>query len=335
MASSAASVPSAVMISARASTGRLAAAAAKPGVPGGATGGAPGAGASGRIGVWGRTGGRDTRSRASGNDRASSLSLAWLHPIAAASAAGSNPDALRIILILATRTPTKQPPCHRKGLRRLPDCYRRATGSNGFGAIGAIGAIACRSPARPQIVPAARGVRGVLVSEEELGDLFRRYAPYVATIGVRLLGRDDELDDLVQEVFIEAYRGLHQLRSPDAIKAWLARITVRRATRRLRRRRLRAFLSLESLPPDARLVDDGATPEEKAEIVSSYRMVERIPVRQRVVWVLKHVEGETLDAIAEICSCSKATVQRRLRAAERALRIEKERQGDLDGRLRS
>src|SRR5262249_12996466 len=103
-----------------------------------------------------------------------------------------------------------------------------------------------------------------LVSEEGLGDLFRRYAPYVATIGIRLLGRDDELDDLVQEVFIEAYRGLHQLRSADSVKAWLARITVRRATRRLRRRRMRSFFSLESLPADARIVDDGATPEQKA-----------------------------------------------------------------------
>ena len=171
----------------------------------------------------------------------------------------------------------------------------------------------------------------VVVSEEELSDLFRRYSSYVATIGFRLLGRDDELDDLVQEVFIEAYRGFHQLRSPDAVKAWLARITVRRATRRLRRRRLRSFFSLESLPSDARLVDDGATPEDIAEVASTYRMVERIPVRQRVVWVLKHVEGETLDAIAEICACSKATVQRRLRAAERALQVQK--RGDPHGRL--
>lgn len=170
-----------------------------------------------------------------------------------------------------------------------------------------------------------------MVSEGELGDLFRRYASYVATVGIRLLGRDDELDDLVQEVFIEAHRGLHQLRSAEAVKAWLARITVRRATRRLRRRRLRAFFSLESLPSSgASLVDDGATPEEKADVVSSYRMIERIPVRQRVVWMLKHVEGETLDAIAAICRCSKATVQRRLRAAEHALQIQK--QGDPDGR---
>ena len=170
-----------------------------------------------------------------------------------------------------------------------------------------------------------------MVSEEELGDLFRRYASYVATIGLRLLGRDDELDDLVQEVFMEAYRGLHRLRSADAAKAWLARITVRRATRRLRRRRVRAFFSLESLPSDARLVDHGASPEERAEIADSYRMVERIPIRQRVVWVLKHVQGETLDSIAEICRCSKTTVQRRLRAAEQAL--EEQKQGDPHGTL--
>src|SRR3954462_5049721 len=77
-----------------------------------------------------------------------------------------------------------------------------------------------------------------------LADLFRRYAPYVATIGLKLLGRDDELDDLVQDVFIEAHRRLYQLRSPDAAKGWLARITVRRAIRWLRRRKLRAFFSL-------------------------------------------------------------------------------------------
>jgi DNA-directed RNA polymerase specialized sigma24 family protein len=49
-----------------------------------------------------------------------------------------------------------------------------------------------------------------------------------------------------------------------------------------------------------------------------------------VVWVLKHVEGETLDSIAELCRCSKATVQRRLRAAEQVLKEQE--QGDPDGK---
>ena len=173
-----------------------------------------------------------------------------------------------------------------------------------------------------------------MASEDaELADLFRRFSPYVATIAYRLLGRDDDLDDLIQEVFIEAYRGLRQIRSPESVKAWLGRIAVRRATKRLRRRRLRTFFSLEALPPDANLVDESASPEEHADVVSSYRLVERLPVRHRIVWVLKHVEGETLDSIAALCHISKTTVQRRLRAAERALQIATERQGEPDGRL--
>lgn len=152
-----------------------------------------------------------------------------------------------------------------------------------------------------------------------LEDLFRRYARYVATIGFKLLGRDDELDDLVQDVFIEAHRGLHQLRDLDAAKGWLARITVRRAMRRLRRQKLRAFFSLEAMGSEAPLVDGAASPEERAHMFATYRRLEALPVAQRVAWLLKNVEGETLDAIAALCACSKATVQRRLRAARAAL----------------
>jgi RNA polymerase sigma-70 factor (ECF subfamily) len=94
------------------------------------------------------------------------------------------------------------------------------------------------------------------------------------------------------------------------------------------------FLSLEGLPADADLVDESATPEERATVASIYRLLERLPVRQRVAWVLKHVEGETLDAIAVLCRCSKATVQRRLRAAEEALRLEREAE-EHHGRLGS
>jgi RNA polymerase sigma-70 factor (ECF subfamily) len=157
----------------------------------------------------------------------------------------------------------------------------------------------------------------------ELADLFTRYAPYVARIGFKLLGNDEELDDLVQDVFVEAHRGLAQLRSPDAAKGWLARITVRRAVRRLQRRRLRAFFSLEAVPDHTALIDGAATPEERAHAAAVYRRLEALPVALRVVWVLKHVEGETLDEIAVSCACSKATVQRRLRAAQAILGEEK------------
>jgi len=162
-----------------------------------------------------------------------------------------------------------------------------------------------------------------------LAELFRRYAPYVATIASKLLGRDDgELDDLVQDVFIEAHRGLGQLRDAHAAKGWLARITVRRATRWLRRARRRSFFSLDAVADEAALqaalqaalIDATDTPEQRAHVVSTYQWLDRLPVHDRVVWVLRHIEGETLDAICELCACSKSTVQRRMRAAENALR---------------
>jgi RNA polymerase sigma-70 factor, ECF subfamily len=178
-------------------------------------------------------------------------------------------------------------------------------------------------PARPLAAPPgarrATPTRALSTQPLSLADLFRRYARYVATIGFKLLGRDDELDDLVQDVFIEAHRGLHQLRDLDAAKGWLARITVRRAVRRLRRQKLRAFFSLETLAQHAPIVDGAATPEERAHITSTYRLLDALPVPQRIAWLLRHVDGETLDSIAALCGCSKATVQRRLRAAQQAL----------------
>jgi len=149
--------------------------------------------------------------------------------------------------------------------------------------------------------------------------VFRRYSPYVARVALRLLGNDSEVDDLVQDVFIEAHRGLSSLREPGALGGWLARICVRRATRRLRRRRLLALLSLDGVAERDLPFDVTASPEDRAEVVRLYRRLDRLPADARVAWLLRHVEGESLDDMAALCGCSKSTVQRRLRSAETRL----------------
>ena len=147
-------------------------------------------------------------------------------------------------------------------------------------------------------------------------EVFRRYAPYVARVALRLLGNDSEVDDLVQDVFLEAHRGLSSVREAAALGGWLSRICVRRATRRLRRRRLLALLSLDSVVERELPCDATASPEQRAEVARLYRRLERLPAEERVVWVLRHVEGEALDDLVHLCGCSKSTVQRRLRSAE-------------------
>jgi RNA polymerase sigma-70 factor (ECF subfamily) len=166
--------------------------------------------------------------------------------------------------------------------------------------------------------PDGTGRPAVLVSDD-FDEMFRRYAPYVAAIGLKLLGRDNELDDLVQDVFLEAHRGLARIRDAAALKSWLATIAVRRASRRLRRQKLWTWIRPISPLDHGNIVDPAATPEERAHVALTYRWLDKLPTGLRVVWVLHHVEGESLAAIARLCACSKSTVQRRLRAAAKAL----------------
>jgi RNA polymerase sigma-70 factor (ECF subfamily) len=99
----------------------------------------------------------------------------------------------------------------------------------------------------------------------------------------------------------------------------LARITVRLARRNLRLRKARRWVGLESLP-SAEGIAPGASPEEKAILSSVYAVLHSLPANERIAWTLRHLEGETLPAIAELCGCSLATAKRRISAAQDAIR---------------
>ena len=65
-----------------------------------------------------------------------------------------------------------------------------------------------------------------------MGELFNAYRGYVAKIGRRILGSSNELDDLIQDVFLATVRDIHKLQDPARLAAWLGTITTRMAKRR-------------------------------------------------------------------------------------------------------
>ena len=150
----------------------------------------------------------------------------------------------------------------------------------------------------------------------DLDAVFRRFAPYVARIGARLLGRSDEVDDLVQDVFLDALRGLRALREAGAIRAWLATVTVRRARRRLQRRALWSMLGLDRGAELDQIVDGSASPEARAETMAVYRALDGVAADARIAWILSVVEGHSLEEIAAICGYSRATAHRRIQTAQ-------------------
>jgi RNA polymerase sigma-70 factor (ECF subfamily) len=146
---------------------------------------------------------------------------------------------------------------------------------------------------------------------------FRRFAPYVARIGTRILGwSDQEIDDLVQDVFVEAVAGLRRLNQAAAVRGWLATVTVRVATRRLRARRRKQFFFGTAFPIMMEPVSTAASPEQRALIAHVFRCLDQMPARQRAAWVMRHVEEEQLEDVARYCECSLATVKRLIYAAE-------------------
>jgi len=153
----------------------------------------------------------------------------------------------------------------------------------------------------------------------DLDRLFREHSAYVAGVVTRFLGRDSEVQDVVQDVFVEAMRDISQLRNPSAARAWLARIAVRTAGRRLRKRRLRRFLSIDEPETYERIAAPGIGPERAAQLAALYRALDELPVRLRVPWTLRHIEKHSLEEVAQLCGCSLATAKRRIRKGHQLL----------------
>ena len=152
--------------------------------------------------------------------------------------------------------------------------------------------------------------------------LFRRYARMVNGLAFRLLGRDGDVDDLVQDSFLAALKNLDRLDNPQAFGSWLGSIVVRTAGKNLRRRALMRRLGLRRATPidaDSVLSSD-APPDMRAELGRLYECLESMHHEARLAIVLHRVEGMSLPEAAQTMGISLSTIKRRIQTAERILK---------------
>ena len=170
-----------------------------------------------------------------------------------------------------------------------------------------------------------RAADGELVERLARGDqwakeaLYRRYVKLVWSTALRLVQNRADAQDVVQDTFVEALRDLSALRERGALRPWLLRITVHQAHRRFRRRKLRRRLGLDRSIDDApleSLLHSPASPELLCELRAVERALARSTDAERCAWLLRYVEGYSLEEVAEACACSLATTKRRLSRAQ-------------------
>jgi RNA polymerase sigma-70 factor (ECF subfamily) len=142
--------------------------------------------------------------------------------------------------------------------------------------------------------------------------LFDRYHLHVRRVLLHVLGPDPELSDLVQEVFAHAIASVFHLEDPSSLRGWLGSIAVFTARARMRRRSRWRFLEL--LPNhDLPEVEHCAAPPEIDEAFrAAYRVLERLPVDERIAFALRFIDGMDLAEIANSCGTSRSTAKRRV-----------------------
>src|SRR5689334_23725560 len=152
---------------------------------------------------------------------------------------------------------------------------------------------------------------------------YRRHVLGVRAVVRRLLGNSADAEDVVQDAFVTAFEIWEQLRDPDQAGKWLLTIAIRKVHRRFRRRRLMRLFGLDQTTDDATLESLGRpdlSGEARAELALLDAALRRTPAAERVAWMLRHVEGMSLDEVAAACSCSLATAKRRIVAVSARVR---------------
>ena len=134
-----------------------------------------------------------------------------------------------------------------------------------------------------------------------------------------ILGDEADARDAAQETFVLAWRELPRLREPDKFEAWLQRVAVNAARMTLRARGRRRVREIPSSQVDA-LAGRAATDDEAVADASRLdAALVMLPVDQRAILVLHHLDGRPLAELATILDIPVGTAKSRLFAARRAL----------------
>lgn len=178
---------------------------------------------------------------------------------------------------------------------------------------------------------AQRCAEGDHVAEREL---FRAHRDRVHGILFRILGSNSELEDLVQDSFLEVYRSLHRFRGDSTLATWIARITTRVAFAHIRRR------PRTSIPLEA--IGEVATGEASAEnrVLAReaarrlYEVLDRIETKQRVAYALHVIDGRSMREVAEMTDATVVATKSRVWRARREVNRRARRDSMLAAYLR-
>lgn len=132
-----------------------------------------------------------------------------------------------------------------------------------------------------------------------------------------LTGNQDSGFDVLQEVWIKAFRGVGKLKDPGALRSWLYSITHGVAVDRIRRNSSRERAEAVELEDFQEAEEPSFAAEDAAAI---HQALGDIGLKHREVLVLHFLEDLSIEEIAKVVGCSEGTVKSRMHYAKRAMK---------------
>ncbi|HIE51100.1 MAG TPA: RNA polymerase sigma factor [Armatimonadetes bacterium] len=164
---------------------------------------------------------------------------------------------------------------------------------------------------------------------EAFEQIFHRLHRYVYRLAYQMVGHEEDATDLTQEVFVRVYTGLPRLREVQTFLTWLRRMTLNLCRTHLKKKKRWRVISLdepagEEEPLAEQIPDLSAEPGQQMEAAERQALLRQaiaaLPLLQREVVVLHHLEGLEIAQIAQILRCPEGTVKSRLARAREALK---------------
>lgn len=169
-------------------------------------------------------------------------------------------------------------------------------------------------------------------SSEAFDELVLKYQKKVFNVAYRLLNNYDEANDIAQEVFVRAYKGICGFRKEASVFTWLYRITVNLSMNRLKvlnreRKRLNCLddpIATEEGEVKKEIVARGPSPSDILDYKERSGLIQKalssLDGEFRTVLVLRDIEGVSYEEIARILEINVGTVKSRLHRARTVLK---------------
>jgi RNA polymerase sigma-70 factor, ECF subfamily len=154
---------------------------------------------------------------------------------------------------------------------------------------------------------------------DDFETIYRQHSPRVYTLACRMAGSSEDGEDLLQEIFLQAYRKLGSFKGDSTLGTWLYRLALNHCLDYVRSRQAKMKKTTDSLDADTGR-DPVARRDTPVARIDLDRALERLPDGCREAFVLHDVEGYDHREVAELLGIAEGTSKSQVFKARLKLR---------------